>query len=106
MTDLERLIDDLHREGELTTTVRNELLDAIGEANVADRSGDGQSEGKWERAMKRMEDVRAMLEEIVEEGAETAGGHEIVIDASHGLAGLDRAEEALHGWQEAGEREE
>lgn len=56
--------------------------------------------GKWENAMRGIEDVRAVMEEIVEVGSGTAGDAQIVIDACHALEGLDRAEEALVEWRE------
>lgn len=60
---------------------------------------------KWADAMEGLDDLRTMLEEIVEVGERTAGSHQIVIDAAHGLEGLDRAEEALIEWREPPEME-
>lgn len=66
MTDIARLHEDLHLDGELTTTARNKLLTAVENSlseDVAERShAESRGSDKREQAVMGMADVRAMLE--------------------------------------------
>ncbi len=55
---------------------------------------------KEERGRRGLEELRDLLEEIVEEGNSRHPGIGATIDAARGLEGLDRAEDALDKWQE------
>ncbi len=55
---------------------------------------------KRERAERGLDDLRATLEEIVDDGSQSHPGIDGVRDAATGLDGLDVAEEALRKWRE------
>jgi len=55
---------------------------------------------KEERGRRGLEELRDLLEEIVEEGNSRHPGINATIDAARGLEGLDRAEDALRKWDE------
>jgi len=55
---------------------------------------------KEERVRRCLEELRDLLEEIVEEGNSRHPGIDGTIDAARALEGLDRAEDAMDKWQE------
>jgi hypothetical protein len=53
---------------------------------------------KRERAERGLDDLREMLEEIIEVGNSRHPGIDAEIDAARALEGIDRAEAALEKW--------